>query len=279
MNNEYEDTKKDLDKVSGFIKEMKSAFGISLGEIKWGNDNRTYVEDKENHVILPSLKTVKFMNDEISHKLYDLYLNHKDIKDFPSIYKLLSETKGIDKRAIRILVEINYFKDFGKRSKLLKFIDLVENKYNKKTYNKEKTDSLTLNIIKNFAQSGHEDNKKTYRNIDFDKLFNFLFNTIPDTDLPILDVFRLEYMYTGNILTPIGNNFVGIIEARSYKKPLILFKSMRNNSSTWVEIDMPMASIPKKGSVVLLRDVEVIKNRYGKGYKGKIDIIYEAKSK
>lgn len=277
MNNEYEDTKKDLDKVSALIKEMKVAFGIDLGELKWGNDNTSYVEDKENHQILPSLKTVKFMNGEIAQLLYDLYLSHKEVKDFPTIYKLLCDTKGINKRVIKILVEINYFKEFGKRKKLLKFIDLVENKFDKKTYNKTKLDIGTLNIIKNFARSGHEENKKTYRDIDFEGLYNFIFNNIPDEDLSLLEVYRSEYEYTGNILTDLDKNFVGIVKARSYKKPIILFKSLRNGSETWVDLRVPLNQVPNKESVVILNDVSTYQGKYGKGYVADIQLVCEGK--
>lgn len=277
MNNEYEDTKKDLDKVSALIKEMKVAFGIDLGELKWGNDNTSYVEDKENHQILPSLKTVKFMNGEVAQLLYDLYLSHKEVKDFPTIYKLLCDTKGINKRVIKILVEINYFKEFGKRKKLLKFIDLVENKFDKKTYNKTKLDIGTLNIIKNFARSGHEENKKTYRDIDFEGLYNFIFNNIPDEDLSLLEIYRSEYEYTGNILTDLDKNFVGIIKARSYKKPIILFKSLRNGSETWVDLRVPLNQVPNKESVVILNDVSTYQGRYGKGYVADIQLVCEGK--
>lgn len=263
--------------MSALIKEMKVAFGISLGKLKWGNDNRTYVEDKENHQILPSLKTVKFMNDEVSSILYNLYLNNKEAKDFPSIYKLLCDTKGINKRVIRILVEINYFEDFGKRKKLLKFIDLVENKFDKKTYNKTKLDIGTLNIIKNFARSGHEENKKTYRDIDFNGLYGFIFNNIPDEELSLIDICKAEYEYTGNILSDLGKHFIGIIKARSYKKPIVLFKSLRNGSETWVDLRCKLSDIPNKNSVVLLDNIEVYQGKYGKGYIGDTQLICEGK--
>lgn len=278
MNDANEDTKKDSGKISGFIKEMKTAFGISLGELKWGNNNTSYVEDKENHQILPSLKTVKYMNDEVANVLYNLYLEHKDIKDFAVLYNLLKETKGIKKNQIRILIELNYFREFGKRKKLLKFVDLVENTYSKKTYSKTLDNSI-LNIIKIFAKAGHEENKKTYRDIDFNGLYSFLFANIPDEDLDILDIFKSEYTYTGNILTELDKHFVGIIKARSRKTPMILFKSLRNSSETWIDVRMKVNQIPDKESVVLLDNVEAYQGKYGRRFRGDIHLICEGKKK
>lgn len=277
----HDEDKKDFSKISLLVKEM-SNFGISLGNIQWGNDNRNYTEDIENHIIYISLLTVKNMNKKVADCLYELYQENKDCNSFPIIYNKLKADKRINKTHINILIRLNYFKKFGKRKKLLKFVDLVETQFNKKTYNKSSLDEETYKMISKYANSGHEDNKKTFRNIDFDEMFKYLFNQLDDEDLSDKEILYDEFKYTENLLhnkDVLQRNFVGKIVAKSYKKPWILFKSMRNDNETWIKLRCKIQDVPTKNSIIILKDVlkEYNKNRIE--YTADFDIIHLVEKK
>lgn len=256
--------KKDRKKIASLIKEMQLGFNIKLGELKWGNDNRAFKANKENNEILPSLMTVKFMNPKTAEALYKLYTDN-DIKDFAELYMLMSANPDIDKRAIKNLIIINYFSEFGNRKKLLDFITLVDEKFSKKTYNKTADPSI-VNVVKPFAKSGHESNKKTYRDIDFKALYSFIFSTLSNDDLDIKELYKLEYELTGNIISEIPNGMaIGIVSAKSYKKPWMLFESLRNGNQIWLQTRIPAPKIPKKGSLVVLENITS-----QRGYGGRI---------
>lgn len=272
-----EDTKKDKDKISALIKEMGN-FGIQFGELKFGNDNRSFRADKENKVIYPSLLSVKYMNHDVAELIYQVSKT-KTYDNFSELYMVLKEMKGINKRHIETLIKINYFKDFGKRKKLLQFVELADGVFSKKTYSKEKCPANILNVAKVFAKDGHEDSKKMYRNIDFVGMYNFILSTIPDNDIGLLETFQNEWDLTGNILSqiPIGCS-IGIISAKSHTKNWMLFKSLKNNSETWIQTRVPASKIPKKESVIMLHNVERVENKRAKriDYVSDFEIIKEA---
>lgn len=260
------DISKDKDKISKLIKEMDLAFNIKLGKIKYGNDNRSFVADKENNQILPSLMSIKYMNHDVANILYEVAKNNK-FDNFTDLYLYLKDIKGINKRHITTLISVGYFSQFGSIKKLERLVDLMENTFNKKTYNKEKCSLPILNIVKRFAQSGHEENKKTYRNIDFKALFKFLDDSIDNSEYSLVEILAKEYEYAGNILSEIPEGTViGEMVARSYKKPWILFKSLKTGNEGWIKVNNAMNEIPKKESVVML-------NNFGKekGYGNRVN--------
>lgn len=66
------DEKKNTDKISAIIAEMKRYKDISLLSGRWGQDNRDWVVDKENHTISQSLSSVKYMSKAVAEDLYRL---------------------------------------------------------------------------------------------------------------------------------------------------------------------------------------------------------------
>ena len=64
------DKKKNKDKVARLKQEMKEAFNIDVGELKFGLDNTKFTYDKENHCINPTLTEKKRMGKNVAEKLY-----------------------------------------------------------------------------------------------------------------------------------------------------------------------------------------------------------------
>lgn len=64
--------KKNLDKISNIISEMKRYKGISLIPGRFGEDNRDWSVNKENATISQSLSAIKYMSREAAEDLYQL---------------------------------------------------------------------------------------------------------------------------------------------------------------------------------------------------------------
>ncbi len=58
---------------------------------------------------------------------------------------------------------------------------------------------------------------------------------------------------------------------------MILFKSLRNGSETWVDLRIPVSQVPSKESVVILDNITTYKGKYGKGYQGDIQLVCSGK--
>lgn len=268
--------KKDKDKMAMLIKEMQFAFNIKLGDMKWGSNNSSFVEDKENHVIYPSLMSVKYMKKDTLSTLYDIS-KQNIYNDFVDIFMCLSDKEnkiGIDRRMLSTLVSIGYFNYFGSRKKIDKFLEIIERDYSKKTYNKEKTANSILNIVKKFARSGLEEDKKTYRDIDFVNLYKYIWNMLPNEEYSIEELIFNEYNLTGQLITKLPNDITaGVIVAKSYTKPWILFSSLKNGAEIWIMTRNKVSEIPPKESLVILKNISCEKSKFRTTYIADVEAI------
>ncbi len=66
------DEKKNTDKISAIISEMKRYKDIKLLAGKWRQDNRDWTVDKENQTISQSLSSIRFMSKVAAEDLYNL---------------------------------------------------------------------------------------------------------------------------------------------------------------------------------------------------------------
>lgn len=108
-------------KVALIISEMKKAFGISLNAGTFGQDNRDWYIDKENHTISQSMASIKFMSPKIAEDLYQAGKNQ--FSTFSDLLWYLRNNSSIDMRQIKILIGIGYFASFGRTGKLMAVAD------------------------------------------------------------------------------------------------------------------------------------------------------------
>ena len=66
------DEKKNTEKISAIIAEMKRYAGIKLLPGKWGQDNRDWLVDKDNKTISQSLSSIRYMSKQVAQDLFDL---------------------------------------------------------------------------------------------------------------------------------------------------------------------------------------------------------------
>jgi len=112
------DEKKNTDKISAIISEMKRYKGINLTAGRFGQDNRDWMVDKENHTISQSLSSIRYMSKQAARDLYRVGQNKYDT--FTDVLRVLQMDTCLDTRQIQILIELGYFKDFGGSGKLMK---------------------------------------------------------------------------------------------------------------------------------------------------------------
>lgn len=121
------DEKKKTDKISAIISEMKRYKNIQLSAGRFGQDNRDWLVDKENHTISQSLSSIKHISKKAANDLYKS--GQKQYDSFTEVLRELQMNTGVDTRQIQILIQLNYFEQFGKSEKLMKvFNEFFEGK-------------------------------------------------------------------------------------------------------------------------------------------------------
>jgi DNA polymerase III alpha subunit len=142
--------KGEKDKVKELKEEMKN-FEIHLGDIKFGEDNRDFISDKDNNKINQSLVSIKGFSQSVADCLYQLGLNKYD--NFIELRHAMKETKVIQKNHVESLIEIGYFRDFGSKEYLNKCIELYDKFYKAKSLTQSKFTYEESEIIKKHSRS------------------------------------------------------------------------------------------------------------------------------
>ena len=112
------DEKHNKDKTAAVILEMQRYKSISVTAGRFGQDNIDWVVDKEHHSISQSLSSIRYMSKQAARDLQKMGLN--TYSTFTDVLRELQMNTCLDTRQISILIELNYFEQFGKSGKLMK---------------------------------------------------------------------------------------------------------------------------------------------------------------
>lgn len=111
------DEKKNKDKIAQIISEMKRYKNIRLIPGKFGQDNRDWAADKENKTISQSLSSIRYISKADARALYEA--GQKKYESFTDVLRELQMNTPVDTRTIKILIELDYFNEFGQSGKLM----------------------------------------------------------------------------------------------------------------------------------------------------------------
>lgn len=178
----------DMDRTSKLIAELPH-FGIDLQGIKFGHSRAKYNMDKDTNSIYKGLESVKFLNTDVSEKLYEMRN-----QQFDSFYDFLKVFPGNSKQR-DILIKLNFFSEFGKTLKLLKICDLYDMFGGKKIIKKDKC-ILPEDLVQKYAIS---ETTKQYRFDEdgMDAMLKEFISMIPDTEIPLRTRLEAEAEYLG----------------------------------------------------------------------------------
>lgn len=112
--NSYQDDEKRTDKL---IRELKY-FNINLLPPQFGKSTDKYFMDKETNSIFKGIASLKYLNQKVSLDLYNLSQENKYEIFTDLLYDMWQKT-SLDQRQLEILIKCDYFKQFGKVTKLL----------------------------------------------------------------------------------------------------------------------------------------------------------------
>lgn len=122
-------------------------FGISVLRPEFGKSVSEYSIDKEHNAIVKGMKSIKYVNENVSQELYDLS-KKISVDNFIDLLIEIAEHTSVNTRQMNILIRLDFFKKFG-NSKYLEFIYEKFNKRFKKTH-KEKTKEQRIAEIREY---------------------------------------------------------------------------------------------------------------------------------
>lgn len=222
------------DKVAELKQEMSKAFGIKEGDYKFGLDNRKFIADPENQTIYPSLLSIKGLSQGCANDLYAL--GQKKYDNFYELWKDMKKKKNLNSGKINTLIEIGYFDDFGTIGKIKRFIEILDQLYDRSQFSKTNPPVEFLSIIKKYS----EETDKQYRKFDYDAALTEIWETLEDTDIPFNERLKYELQNIGYIKTLVPDMspdyaFVQEFECK-YKNPKLTLYRLCDGTTEVVKV-------------------------------------------
>lgn len=180
------DNKEDIKNGISLIKQL----GFELKDIEFGKSSSEYICDKKTNSIYKGIASIKFCNDQIAYELLELSKNKYD--NFIDLINDINKFTTVNKKQLRILTILNFFKNYGNNKKLLEIIDLYDNLYNRSQIDQKTIENFKIDedLLKKYS------NKKTtklYKELDMRGYIEEFSKSIQDKCLPIKEQCRLEY--------------------------------------------------------------------------------------
>ena len=210
--------------------ELAKVKGIKIHPIKFRHSSAKYTVDKNNHCLYKGCGSVKFLNDNVSEKLYEL----KD-QQFNSFIDFLSVFPG-NSRQREILTRLGFFEEFGGSQKLLRIAELYDTYHGKKIIKKDKC-NLPIELIEKYIDSETE---KQYRFTPegMDALLSDLCSCIPDKDIPLQSRLQAEREYLSYVsyIDPSRQNTAVVTDINCKYTPKITLYRLDTGSTIVVKL-------------------------------------------
>ena len=202
----------DMDRTANLINELPH-FGLSLRDIKFRHSKAEYNCDKKENLIYKGMSSIKFLNEEVSNKLYEM----KD-QEFNSFVDIIKVFPG-NSRQLDILIKLDYFSEFGQIGTLLRIVDFYNLYGGKKLLKKDKC-NLPIEILSKYCT----ETEKQWKIQDQDGLITELCGMIPMVDVPLRSRIEWAKEYLGyiSVVLPEKKNIGYVMDVNTKYSPKIV---------------------------------------------------------
>lgn len=203
--------------------ELVNALGFTIHPIKFGKSASDYTMDKNTNSIYKGLASIKYMNNQVAEKLLELSKNKYNT--FIDLLKDINDKTSINSRQLDILINLNFFSDFGKNKYLMKVVEIYNKFGHAKIVSKKNQEEfaekygLSEYIMVQYSNKG---TKSQWREIDNIGLVNALCNNVPNESLSIKEQIRFEQENLGYIEytnSKIPSYCWIVLDFKTYKSP------------------------------------------------------------
>ena len=147
-------------------------FGIKLSNIKFGMSRAKYSYNKDKHLIIKGIGSIKFLNETVAEELYTLSQG-RVYNNFIDLLVDITEKTSCNSRQLDILIKLDYFSDFGEANELLYIVDRFNELYTKKDGFKSNIKASKIGLDYDFVIPYCEDYKPSeIKEINVDAILN-----------------------------------------------------------------------------------------------------------
>lgn len=237
------------DIVGGF--EMAKLYGIQILPPRFRRSTDKYVYDEETHNIYKGVASIKFLNSGAAEYLYSLRENH--YKDFIDLLIDIEKDSMINSRQMEILIQLQYFEEFGKNKKLLEVYRAFKTLYGRKIISKSKLEDLEL-LSEDLDGAFEKETEKQYVGIDCTKILKHVVERIPNVSLPLTEQILFEADVVGylSVVYDVDKRYCYVIDLDTKYSPRLTIYSLGTGKEVTCKINKTLFKKKsfKKGQIL-----------------------------
>lgn len=225
------------DIVGGF--EMAKLYGYQILPPRFRHSTDKYMYDEENHNIYKGVASIKFLNNGAAEYLYSLRGN--TYNSFIDLLAQIEEDRQINSRQMEILIQLQYFDEFGKNKKLLELYRYFKNLYGRKTIAKDKLGDMNL-TPDDIVECFEKETEKQYINIDYLKILVNVEHRIPNENIPLTEQILFEADTVGYIsaVYDVDKNYCLVTDVNTKYSPRVTLYSLGTGKEVGCKINKAM---------------------------------------
>lgn len=242
----------DEDRTNKLIDELPK-FGLKLNPIKFRFSTDKYNCDKENNEIYKGIESIKYLNSEVAKEMYKLRNNH--YASFIELLYELKENTSLDARQLNILIDLDFFSEFGNVN-YLRHIYNIFDKFGK--VKQVKKDSLKdLGIDENVVRGcAGKETEKMFMQINARSLIEALTKDIHEPDRKLSERISTQVEHLGyiDIMDKQYDRMAVVVSLDTKYSPKLKMYSLKNGRTMDCKIQKKMFNRNKlsKGDIVVV---------------------------
>ena len=210
--------------------------GIKILPIKFRHSVAKYNFDKEQNAIFKGISSIKYMNSAVANELYALKDNQ-----YNSFVELLVDIKrntSLDTRQLIILIETDFFEEFGDANVLLEENYIFNKYFDKSNFKKQDIESMGISS-KYMQQISEKETEKMFIKVNSMKLIQALIEKINIKHRTLKEKIKAQIDYLGyiSIIDERYSGMAAVLSVDTKYSPKLSLYSLKNGTTLDCKID------------------------------------------
>ena len=225
----------DSERTMRLTDELKH-FNIELKPIKFRYSKADYAISRDDNSIYKGIESIKEMNAKMADELYELRDNHYN--SFADLLYDISSKTTAKKNQIRILIELDYFEEFGDANALLKQYELFNVFSERNDLKKAELESLGI-TIEEASQYATKVTEKLLKGMNMEAFLRNLLKHVRANPRHLRDAIKAQIEYLGYISIKDAryNGMAAVVEVDTKYSPKLKLYSLKNGTTLDCKID------------------------------------------
>lgn len=211
-------------------------FDIKLKPIRFRYSKGDYTLSREDNSIYKGIQSIKNMNTKIADEIYELRNNQ--YSSFLDLLFDIKEKTSTNARQLKILIELDFFSEFGDVNYLLEQYAFFDKFYGKKQFKKDILNEFGVSL-ETISKYSKKESPKMFSEVDFHAYAQVVAPEIRYTPRKLSEQIKAQTDYLGYI-TIIDNRYTGmaaVVSIDTKYSPKVKMYSLKNGTTLDCKID------------------------------------------